>query len=41
MDKKSARGGMMKAAIIRAAGDKPIYGDFADPVPAPGRRLLP
>jgi len=26
----------MKAAIIRAPGQGPAYGDFADPVPAPG-----
>jgi len=30
----------MKAAIVRAAGDKPIYGDFADPVPAPGVEII-
>ena len=30
----------MKAAIIRAAGDKPIYGDFAEPVPTEGTEVV-
>jgi NADPH:quinone reductase-like Zn-dependent oxidoreductase len=30
----------MKAAIVRQAGQSPVYGDFAEPAPAPGCRLL-
>ena len=30
----------MKAAIIRAAGDKPIYGDFAEPVATEGTEVI-
>jgi len=30
----------MKAAIIRAAGDKPIYADFADPAAGPGAEVI-
>ncbi len=26
----------MKAAIVRAAGQTPVYGDFAEPAPSPG-----
>ncbi|HBZ70306.1 MAG TPA: alcohol dehydrogenase [Deltaproteobacteria bacterium] len=30
----------MKAAIVVEAGKAPIYGDFRDPVPAPGKSLI-
>lgn len=30
----------MKAAIIVEAGQPPVYGDFTDPVPAPGKSLI-
>jgi len=30
----------MKAAIVVEAGRQPIYGDFRDPVPAPGKRII-
>ena len=30
----------MKAAVVVARGKAPIYGDFADPVPAEGERLI-
>jgi len=30
----------MKAAIVQAAGQAPVYGDFADPVAAPGQRRI-
>lgn len=35
-EKKTA----MKAAIIQAVGQSPVYGDFADPLPAPGERRV-
>jgi NADPH:quinone reductase-like Zn-dependent oxidoreductase len=30
----------MKAAIVRAAGQPPVYGDFADPVPSSGESRI-
>jgi NADPH:quinone reductase-like Zn-dependent oxidoreductase len=30
----------MKAAIVRGAGQAPVYGDFADPVPSSGERRV-
>jgi len=30
----------MKAAIVRAAGQTPVYGDFAEPRPAPGESRI-
>jgi NADPH:quinone reductase-like Zn-dependent oxidoreductase len=30
----------MKAAIVRAAGQTPVYGDFAEPTPGPGERRI-
>jgi len=30
----------MKAAIVVEAGKTPVYGDFRDPVPAPGKSLI-
>jgi NADPH:quinone reductase-like Zn-dependent oxidoreductase len=30
----------MKAAIVVAAGQPPVYGDFQDPVPAPGKARI-
>jgi NADPH:quinone reductase-like Zn-dependent oxidoreductase len=30
----------MKAAIVHGAGQSPIYGDFADPVPAPAEKHI-
>lgn len=30
----------MKAAIVRGAGQAPVYGDFAAPVPSPGERRI-
>ena len=30
----------MKAAIVRAAGQKPVYGDFAEPIAAPGESRI-
>ena len=30
----------MKAAVVRARGTTPVYGDFADPVPAESERLI-
>jgi NADPH:quinone reductase-like Zn-dependent oxidoreductase len=30
----------MKAAIVRAAGQSPVYGDFAEPTPAPGENRV-
>ena len=30
----------MKAAVVAARGKAPVYGDFADPVPAEGERLI-
>jgi NADPH:quinone reductase-like Zn-dependent oxidoreductase len=30
----------MKAAIVHGAGQAPVYGDFPDPVPAPGETLV-
>ncbi|MDQ0468654.1 quinone oxidoreductase family protein [Labrys wisconsinensis] len=30
----------MKAAIVRAAGQPPVYGDFAEPVPAAGEQRI-
>ena len=30
----------MKAAIVRAAGQSPVYGDFAEPTPAPGENRI-
>ena len=30
----------MKAAIVRGPGQTPVYGDFADPVPAPGEQRI-
>ena len=30
----------MKAAIVRAAGQAPVYGDFAEPTPAPGENRI-
>jgi NADPH:quinone reductase-like Zn-dependent oxidoreductase len=30
----------MKAALVVEAGQAPVYGDFADPVPAPGKSLI-
>jgi NADPH:quinone reductase-like Zn-dependent oxidoreductase len=30
----------MKAAIIRAAGNKPTYGEFDAPIPAPGTEII-
>jgi NADPH:quinone reductase-like Zn-dependent oxidoreductase len=30
----------MKAAIVRGAGQAPVYGDFAEPVPSPGERRI-
>jgi NADPH:quinone reductase-like Zn-dependent oxidoreductase len=30
----------MKAAIVRAAGERPIYGDFAEPIPALGENHI-
>ena len=30
----------MKAAIIQSAGQTPVYGDFAEPVPGPGENLI-
>ena len=30
----------MKAAIVVEAGQPPVYGEFADPVPAQGRELV-
>ncbi len=30
----------MKAAIVRAAGQTPVYGDFAEPTPAPGESRI-
>src|SRR5471030_997191 len=30
----------MKAAIVVEAGQAPVYGDFRDPVPAPGKSLI-
>lgn len=30
----------MKAAIMRAAGQTPVYGDFAEPVPQPGENAI-
>jgi hypothetical protein len=30
----------MKAAIVIEAGQAPVYGDFRDPVPAPGKSLI-
>lgn len=30
----------MKAAMVVTAGATPVYGDFADPAPAPGRTLV-
>ncbi|BCG77340.1 quinone oxidoreductase family protein [Mesorhizobium sp. 113-3-3] len=30
----------MKAAIVSSAGQTPVYGDFPDPVPAPGENLV-
>jgi len=30
----------MKAAIVRAAGRTPVYGDFAEPTPAPGENRI-
>jgi NADPH:quinone reductase-like Zn-dependent oxidoreductase len=30
----------MKAAIVRAAGPAPVYGDFAEPAPAPGESRI-
>jgi NADPH:quinone reductase-like Zn-dependent oxidoreductase len=30
----------MKAAIVQGAGQAPVYGDFAEPVPAPGEQRV-
>jgi len=30
----------MKAAIVRGRGEAPVYGDFAEPVPSAGERLV-
>lgn len=30
----------MKAAIVQQAGQPPVYGDFADPIAAPGEHLI-
>ncbi len=30
----------MKAAVIAAAGDAPVYGDFADPLPQDGKSVI-
>ena len=30
----------MKAAIVRAAGQKPVYDDFAEPIAAPGESRI-
>jgi NADPH:quinone reductase-like Zn-dependent oxidoreductase len=30
----------VKAAIVREAGHAPVYGDFPDPVAAPGKRII-
>lgn len=30
----------MKAALVVEAGQTPVYGDFKDPVPAPGKRII-
>jgi NADPH:quinone reductase-like Zn-dependent oxidoreductase len=34
------RSAIMKAAIIQQAGQMPIYGDFAEPIAAPGEHLV-
>src|ERR1700722_19427522 len=30
----------MKAAIVQGAGQMPVYGDFAEPVPSPGEARI-